>query len=72
MSKHVEVEKELSLSGTKNGTIRIGEVVEPYGKDSESVVSIAISLSGKEPDWKVHIPYGNLEDVISALESMKK
>ncbi|EJF07170.1 hypothetical protein ThvES_00007310 [Thiovulum sp. ES] len=72
MSKNIEISKEFLLAGTKDGKIQIGEITEPYGKGSEAVVSIAISLSDEEPDWKVHIPYGNLDEVISALESIKK
>jgi hypothetical protein len=38
------------------------------------VVSIGISLGGdeKRPDWKAHIPYENIEEVINALKEAKK
>ena len=58
----------LSLAGTKNGKISISNVTEPYGKDSEDIVSIGILLNGKDIQWKSHIPYENLEDVIAILQ----
>ena len=58
----------LSLAGTKNGKISISNVTEPYGEDSEDIVSIGISLNGKDIQWKYHIPYENLEDVIAILQ----
>jgi len=72
MSKEVLVSKEISLSGTQGGTIKIGSLQEPYGKDSDSVVTIAVSLSSSETDWKIHIPYSDLDKVIQALKEMKK
>ena len=61
------------LAGTKEGTISVSNIQEPYGKGSESVVSIGISLKGnvEEPDWKAHIPYENLDDLIDALNEAK-
>jgi diaminopimelate epimerase len=66
--------KELGLAGTKNGKITVGVIEEPYGVGSGSVASIAISLSAKstEPDWKVHLPKENIDDVIAALTEAKK
>ena len=66
--------KELALEGTKNGKITIGIVEEPYGAGSNSVASVAISLNAdsKEPDWKVHLPKENIDDVIAALTEAKK
>ena len=58
----------LPLAGTKNGKISISNVTEPYGKDSEDIVSIGILLIGKDIQWKSHIPYENLEDVIAILQ----
>ena len=73
MSKReVKNVKEIPLNNSKNGTIKIGELVNPYGKDSKSVVSIAISLNKGESDWKIHIPFQNLDEVIEALQNMKK
>jgi hypothetical protein len=61
------------LAGTKEGTISVSNIEEPYGKGSDSVVSIGISLKGniEEPDWKAHIPYENLDDLIAALTEAK-
>jgi len=66
--------KEIALEGTKNGKITIGAIEEPYGTGSDSVASIAISLSAKstEPDWKVHLPKANIDAVIAALQEAKK
>ncbi|WP_206732269.1 hypothetical protein [Halarcobacter mediterraneus] len=58
----------LSLSGTKKGVISISNVSEPYGKGTEDIVSIGISLNGKDIEWKSHIPYANLDDVIKILQ----
>ena len=58
----------LALSGTKKGKISISNVTEPYGKDTPDMVSIGISLNGQDVQWKAHIPYENLEDVISVLQ----
>lgn len=62
-----------SLAGTKNGMISISHLEEPYGSGSFPVVSIGISLkkSGDEPDWKAHIPYENLDELIAALQDAK-
>jgi hypothetical protein len=64
---------ELALSGTKNGKISIATINQPYGENSSSVVSIAISLdsNSNEPDWKVHIPKDNIDELIEALKKAK-
>ncbi len=74
MSGKNTVLKSFKLAGTKNGTISVSNIDEPYGHESKSVVSIGISLKGNadEPDWKAHIPYENLEDLILALTEAKK
>lgn len=61
------------LAGTKNGIISVSHLEEPYGSGSFPVVSIGIALkkSGGEPDWKAHIPYENLDELISALQDAK-
>lgn len=63
----------IKLEGTKKGVISITKIDEPYGKGSHSVASIGISLVGSEsePEWKVHIPLGNIDDVIEALKELK-
>ncbi len=65
--------KTIQLSGTKKGVISIAKLEEPYGKDSDTVASIGISLAGNAdaPEWKVHIPIDNLDEVIEALKSLK-
>jgi len=65
--------KIIPLSGTKNGVISVTKIDEPYGKDSGTVASIGISLAGNadEPEWKVHIPLDNLDEVIKALQDLK-
>jgi len=65
--------KTIKLSGTKKGVISITKLDEPYGPGSHSVASIGISLAGKEnePEWKVHIPLENLDEVIKGLQELK-
>ncbi len=63
----------IKLDGTKNGVISVTKIDEPYGKDSNTVASIGISLAGdaESPEWKVHIPLNNLDEVIAALTALK-
>ena len=65
--------KTINLSGTAKGIISIAKIDEPYGKDSGTVASIGISLAGKtdQPEWKVHIPIDNIDEVIQALQALK-
>ncbi len=65
--------KIIELSGTKKGVISIMKMDKPYGEKSGSVASIGISLAGNadEPEWKVHIPMENLDEVIEALQALK-
>jgi len=65
--------KTIALSGTKSGIISVAKIDEPYGQDSASVASVGISLSGdaNNPEWKVHIPFDNLDEVIEALQALK-
>lgn len=65
--------KTIELSGTKSGVISVTKIDEPYGENSNSVASIGISLAGNanDPEWKVHIPMDNLDEVIEALKSLK-
>ncbi len=58
----------MPLAGTKKGKISISNVTEPYGKDTADIVSIGISLNGTDIQWKSHIPYENLDDVIEVLQ----
>ena len=74
MSKDSKMIKSFKLHGTKTGMISVSYIAEPYGQESSPVVSIGISLKGdtSEPDWKAHIPYENLDDLIEALNEAKK
>ena len=72
MKSH-QVIAEIPLANTKEGLITISHINEPYGEGSKPVVSIGISLNGdtNKPDWKAHIPYENIDDVIAALKTAK-
>ena len=71
--KQIKLLKTIPLANTKEGIITISHIDEPYGEGSKPVVSIGISLDGDEnnPDWKAHIPYENIDDVIEALKEAK-
>lgn len=66
--------KTMALDGTPKGTLSVSNIDKPYGANSAPVVSIGISLKGddSDPDWKVHIPYTQLDEVIAALGEAKK
>ena len=70
--KKTNLIREFPLANTKEGLITISHINEPYGENSKPVVSIGISLNGEDVDWKAHIPYENIDDVISALKEAKK
>ncbi|NWF66900.1 MAG: hypothetical protein HXX81_05480 [Campylobacterales bacterium] len=72
MSK-CEIVKTIDLSSIKGGVISISKVSEPYGKGSDTIASIGISLKGdiNDPDWKVHLPLSNIDDVCEALQAVK-
>ncbi len=72
--KKTKLIKSFPLANTKEGIITVSHIEEPYGEGSKPVVSIGISLNGEEnqPDWKAHIPYENIDDVIEALKEAKK
>jgi len=74
MSGKVTNIAEFNLNGTKDGKITISTIEQPYGTNSESVASIGISLKSdsNEPDWKVHIPKANIDEVISALKEAQQ
>jgi len=73
MSSNVTLETSIPLEGTNKGVISISKITEPYGEGSNTVASIGISLAGKAdaPEWKVHLPLGNLDAVIEALQKLK-
>jgi len=70
--KKTKVIKSFPLANTKEGVITVSHINEPYGEDSKPVVSIGISLNGEDVDWKAHIPYENIDDVIDALQKAKE
>ncbi len=61
----------IQLKGTRKGVISIADITEPYGSDSDDVVSIGIALNGADVEWKTHIPYDNIDEVIEALKEAK-
>ena len=62
------------LAETKKGIISVSHLEEPYGTGSFPVVSIGISLKGDDtsPDWKAHIPYENLDQLIESLQTAQR
>jgi len=70
MSQTTELKK-IDLAGTKSGKISVADVHQPYGAGSNDVVSVAIALNGEDIEWKVHIPYENIDDVVAALQDAK-
>ncbi|QKF60152.1 hypothetical protein ACN2EN_11040 [Aliarcobacter lanthieri] len=64
--------KEFDLAGTKQGKITVSNVTEPYGKDTADIVSIGIALNGEDVQWKAHIPYENIDELILALQYAKE
>jgi hypothetical protein len=73
MNSNVTLLKEIDLSGTSKGKIAVSHITHPYGEKSDAVVSIGIALKGDigNPDWKAHIPYDNVDDIIAALQEAK-
>ncbi len=63
---------EFDLAGTKKGKITVSNVSEPYGENTADIVSIGISLTGEDIQWKSHIPYDNIDEVILALQKAKE
>ncbi|MEO1941783.1 MAG: hypothetical protein ABGW77_02695 [Campylobacterales bacterium] len=72
--KRVKEIRKFPLANTQEGVISITHIEEPYGEGSNPVVSIGISLNGEaeKPDWKAHIPYENIDEVIEALKEAKE
>ncbi len=66
--------KTIDLSGTESGKIKIATIKEPYGENSESIVSIGIYLNSdsESPNWVAHIPKNNIDEVVDALREAKK
>lgn len=65
--------KTIGLSNTKSGEIIISNISNPYGLGSADVLSIGIALKKESGvDWKIHIPYENLKELITALQEIEK
>ena len=71
MSKNITKVKTLKLAHSKEGTISVAHIEQPYGQYSSPVASIAIATSGEKDEWKVHIPYENLDELIEALNEAR-
>lgn len=73
MGGRVTYTDEIELGTVEHGKISISVVEEPYGPDSKPVASIGIFMKkdNKEPDWKVHIPEENVDEVVAALHFAK-
>jgi predicted nucleotidyltransferase len=54
--------------------ITIAEITEPYGEGSETVVSVGSTLKGDidNPSWKVHVPVYMIDQIIAALNDVKR
>ncbi|MEN4046353.1 MULTISPECIES: hypothetical protein [Sulfurimonas] len=62
----------IQLPNSRYGEISVAHIEQPYGDFSSPVVSIGISLEGDDDhDWKVHLPYEKLDEVIKALEEAR-
>ncbi len=61
----------IELASMKGGKIMLSKMEHPYGESSKPVVSIGVALDGGEPEWKVHIPYENIDELIEALKTAK-
>ncbi|MGM0533950.1 MAG: hypothetical protein ACQERK_05605 [Campylobacterota bacterium] len=70
MSQTTELKK-IDLAGTKAGVISVADVTAPYGPGSNDVVSVAVALNGEDIEWKVHVPYENVDELIAALQDAK-
>lgn len=70
MSQITQLAK-IPLAGTKKGIISISNVTEPYGTGTSDVVSIGIALNGEDVEWKAHVPYENVDEVVKALQEAK-
>ena len=74
MGKNVVKIAEFGLFGSENGKVSVTVIKQPYGPNSNPVASIGISLQkdATEPDWKVHLPKENIDEVIAALQKAKE
>ncbi|WP_267524844.1 hypothetical protein [Campylobacter sp. MG1] len=68
----VDVLNTILLNDTQSGKISLANIKEPYGSGSKDVLSVAICLKDNTPEWKIHIPYENLDELIIALQSISE
>ena len=61
----------IGLASLEGGKIILTRMEHPYGETSHPVVGIAVSLNGEEANWTVHIPYENIDELITALQAAK-
>lgn len=73
MAKTITEISSFPLAGQDKGVVSIAKITEPYGEGSDPVVSIGITLDGKQenPDFKAHIPLANLDELIQALQKIQ-
>lgn len=67
--KEARVYKRLPLNGSENGTLDFAIIEEPYGEDSQAVVSICASVS--DESWKIHLPLRQIKAIRKALKDSK-
>lgn len=68
----IETYKNIKLHASKNGKISVVNITNPYGMGSEDILSIGICLKSNQPEWKVHIPYENLDELVETLTKISQ
>ena len=53
-----QTQRNFKYADRQNSYIMVRKINEPYGEDSETVISVGCTLKGdfENPTWKVHIP----------------
>jgi len=53
-------------------SIIVAKITEPYGENSETVISVGCTLKGDtdNPSWKVHVPVSILDDVVRSIKEV--
>ncbi|MBX7491010.1 hypothetical protein [Helicobacter turcicus] len=68
--KETRIYKRLPLNGSENGRLDFAIIEEPYGEDSQAVVSICASI-GDAQSWKIHLPLKQIKAIRKALKESK-
>lgn len=68
--KEAKIYKSIPLNGSENGSLDFAIIEEPYGVDSQAVVSICASISDTQ-SWKIHLPLNQIKAVRKALKESK-